>query len=141
MYGEDEPAEPRLAQAEFPQQPPHEQRIDQMQREGDEVIAERVAAEEVPLGPKECFLNRIIFDPDAGMKPEARETGAGAQQRVIGDVPVVIPKPVAVKSGRVDPEPSADNQRDAEQDHEAFRKGRFRGGVILALPSRAFGHG
>jgi len=148
MDGEEEAAEPGLAQAEAGEQPPDEQGVEGVQRDGDEVIAERVVAEEVPLDPEESFLDRVVFDPTAGREPEFPEAVEVAHERLVGDVPVVVPEPVAVDGGRVDPQDGEDDGDDAEPAWEIpaqdFARGcgsrLGRGGGRSGLPFRALGH-
>jgi hypothetical protein len=86
MHREDESAQPRLRYAELAQQAPDQQRVEEMQRNRDEMIAERVGAEPMPFDPQDGLVDRIIFDPDAGLEPELPEAGWVAQQRVRRDV-------------------------------------------------------
>ncbi len=105
-------AEPRPAQAEPREQSPDEQRIECVQRDGDDVVAERVVAKEMPLDPEQRFVQRVVFGPTAGREPEFPEAVEIAHERLVGDVPVVVPKPAAGDGRRVDPEHGKDDRRD-----------------------------
>ncbi len=149
MHGENEAAEPRLAQAKPREQPPDEQCVGRVQRDGDEVIAERVVTEEVPLDPEKRFVDRIVFGPTSGREPEFPQTVEVTHEWLVGNVPVVIPEPVAVHGGRVDPQDREDDGDDPEPGgerpaHEIVRgskRGRGRGDRRGGLPFRTFGHG
>jgi hypothetical protein len=113
MGGEDHAAEPGHPQAEPGEQSPDEQGVEDVEREGDDVVAGGGGAEEMPLDPEEGLLDRVVFDEAAGREPDLEQAAEVAQKRLVGDVPVVVPEPGAVEGGEVDPEGDGDDGEDA----------------------------
>ncbi len=112
----DKSTEPRPAQTKPREQSPDEKGVEGVQRDGDEMVAERRLAEEMPLDPEQRFLQRVVFDPASGREPEFPEAVEITHERLVGDVPVVVPEPAAGDGRRVDPE-------DSELFNEAQQKG------------------
>ncbi len=121
---EEQPAEPRVAQAESRQQFPDEQRAEEMQRDVRDVIAGGVEMPEMPLRGLERGLDRVVLDEAAGCEPDFPEAVRVVQQGVLEEVKVVVHQPVAAERRGEDPESGAQDQERAQQVQPSLRRRR-----------------
>ena len=106
------PAQPGQTQAQFSQQPPHQQGIENMQKEIGEVITERVSMPELPLRPDNGLFQRIIFDQASGAEPDFPEAIGVVEQRILPHVNIIVPEPFTVKGRPIDPQAGEDDDAD-----------------------------
>ena len=80
-----------------------------MQDDIGQVVAEGVQVPEMPLDGLRGRLDRVIFGEAARREPDFPEAARIVQQRILGEVEIVIHEPVAVQSGREDPKSGGDD--------------------------------
>ena len=104
MNGEDETSQPSQAQMKFAKDMPDQQRIDQMENDVGKMVSKSIVAPEMPLHPADGLLDGVVINPTPRLEPEFPQSNPIVHQGVCGDVPAIIPYPIAVEDGPVDPQ-------------------------------------
>jgi len=112
MDREDESPKPCEAQTEFAEETPHQQGVDDVQKNAGEMIAERVLAPELPLQPENGLVDGVILDPTAGTEPELPEPAGIVQRGIHGDIPLVVPNQAAAKRRPINPQSHPGNEKE-----------------------------
>ncbi len=94
---------PREPEAEPGQQSPHEQCAQEMQENINEMIAGRVISPKPPLQPLDSGPERIKIDEASRLRPDFPPAGRIMIERIVPDQLLVVPKPVTVDHGQIDP--------------------------------------
>ena len=116
MDREQEPGQPRPRDPHHHQQPPQQERSGGMEKDRDGMVAGGVQTEERPLGPERRVGEGEVIsprraDPEVVEPLERRrlDNGIGGEDRV------VVPQPIAMVGGGIDPQDRQEDHSPAKQ--------------------------
>ncbi len=140
MHREEQPPDPRRLEADPAQQPPEQERAQEMQGHADGMVARGVRAPEAPFEPLDSRLQREIIGADAP-RPDLRQSGGIGQHRIGGHLLVVVPQPAGGKRRTENPEAGPQDQEhpgEGERGRSARERASGVHGDGLGMAARIF---
>ncbi len=118
MYGENGSREPRTRKLEACEQAPDEQRVDGLQEDVHQVVAEGLEAKEGVLEAKRAVDHRDVLGGCVHGEPDPPQPVGCRKQRVGGHVVVVVPDEARFQRGGVGGHGHADQQQGEQSDSQ-----------------------
>ena len=110
MHGEDRRRQPRSGKLEERQDAPQEHDPEGVQKDVDDVVADRLELPELVLDPEGRVDHRVVLGCRAEIEPDPLQPLHRAQRGILDDVIVVVPDESVVQDGPIGHQCHGDQQ-------------------------------